>query len=80
MLRKNIFNIYNSYRYIVFQKMSKYLIVKRARLNSEDLIFIYFENLVVICFEHIIVQICFVIEKNEFFGCRLLEIQKKISS
>ena len=59
--------------------MSKCLIVKRTHLNSEELIVIYFENLIVICFERILVQICFVIEKSEFFGCRLLEIQKKSS-
>ena len=58
--------------------MSKYLIVKRTRLTSEDLIVIYFENLIVICFERVLIQICFVIEKNEFFGCMLLKIQKKI--
>ena len=57
--------------------MSKCLIVKRTHLNSEYLIVIYFENLIVICFKRILVQICFVIEKSEFFGCRLLEIQKK---
>ena len=56
--------------------MSKCLIVKRTHLNSEDLIVIYFENLIVICFERILLQICFVIEKSEFFGCRLLEIKK----
>ena len=65
--------------------MSKYLIVKRTRLNFEDLIVIYFEdliviyfeNLIVICFERVLIQICFVIEKSEFFGCMLLKIQKK---
>ena len=59
--------------------MSKCLIVKRTHLNSEDLIVTYFEKLIVICFERILVQICFVIEKSEFFVCTLLEIQKKSS-
>ena len=56
--------------------MSNCLIVKRSHLNSENLIVIYFENLIVICFKGILVRKCFVIEKSEFFGCRLLEILK----
>ena len=42
-----MFLIFTIYTYIVFQKMSKDLIVKRMRLNSEELIVIYFEDLIV---------------------------------
>ena len=56
--------------------MSKCLIGKRTHLNSEYLIVIYFENLIVICFERILVQICFVIEKITFLGIGFKKFKK----